>query len=113
MNELINRVVKYKHEFAVEKSDEGKDEAMEDEDSAELAENITLGDPRLLKMTHLNKPYAPYPLLKQAFCVINKGYTVSEYQKDNKEKTGPSDALKLYMRLSKEGTVVHESTCTA
>lgn len=36
-----------------------------------------------------------------------------EYEKQNKEKSGAHDAVKLFMELKKYGKVVHEYTCTA
>jgi hypothetical protein len=45
---------------------------------------LTIGDDRLLKMQHLFKPYTPYSLLKQAYCMAlhqNKRFTLEETQK--------------------------------
>ena len=77
-NKVVNEVTEDVEDFKIEHEEN-------------LEDNITLGDPRLLKMTHLFKPYSPYGYLKQSFCLAlhNGAYTLSEYEKLNKESTGP------------------------
>ena len=42
-----------------------------------------------------------------------KGWTLKEFEKLNKEQTSPEDAVKLYMQLNQYGKVIHEHTCVA
>ena len=74
---------------------------------------MKLSDPILLKMKHIHRPYAPYTFLKQAYCeALSKGeYTIQEHEHQNKEKTGPEDAIKLYIELKHRGVLKYKYEC--
>ena len=70
-NTLVQKVLKTKRNFSTalkkkEQEKDGGDSGIREEflDDADLAQNIVISDPRLIKMTHLFEPYAPYTYLK-------------------------------------------------
>lgn len=75
---------------------------------------ITISDPRLHELTHLFKPYTPYTYIKQAHCnCLHKDWTHEITEKQNKEKNGPEDAVKLYMCMKQNGVIKYEFQCTS
>jgi hypothetical protein len=83
-------------------------------DSSPSYENITVGNPSLVTLSHLHYPYKPFQFLSQTYCqALHRGkYTLRIHQKQNKEKTGPEDAIKAYIELKHMGDVQYSYMCT-
>ena len=65
------------------------------------ANEITLGDPNLMKRQELFVNFKPYQFIKQVFCdAMHKGnYQVFQHQQQNKSMCGPQDAISLHLSL--------------